>query len=192
MKLSNRFEEALQYSLRLHADQYRKGSQVPYFSHLISTAAIVMEHGGDEDVAIAALLHDSVEDQGGTQTLEDIRIRFGERVARIVAACSDTMESPKPPWKDRKNLYLAHLASADQDVFMVSVADKIHNVRTMCSDYLSQGELLWERFKGGKEGTLWYLHELLKIYKTYFDHPLTVEYERAVHMLDKLIAKGNS
>jgi (p)ppGpp synthase/HD superfamily hydrolase len=191
MILTSRFEDALTYALHLHANQFRKGSQVPYFSHLISTAALVMEHGGDEDLVIAALLHDSAEDQGGRETLRAIRERFGERVARIVAECSDTMEIPKPPWRARKMAYLNHLQNADYDVYMVSAADKIHNIRTICTDYRNYGERFWDRFQGGKEGMLWYLGELLKVYKTNFKHPMCDEFEWQYNHLTDLIHQNN-
>jgi GTP pyrophosphokinase len=163
--LSQRFEEALVYANQLHATQTRKGSGTPYVSHLLAVASLVIEAGGDEDTAIAALLHDGPEDQGGHATLAVIRQRFGDRVADIVAACSDTFENPKPPWKQRKRDYLAHLPHAAPDTLLVSCADKLHNARAILRDYRDCGDQLWQRFNGGREGTLWYYRELVEQYR---------------------------
>jgi GTP pyrophosphokinase len=150
------FESALKYASRLHAKQTRKGSDAPYVSHLLAVAAIVLEHGGTEKEAIAALLHDAVEDQGGQATLVEIRRRYGKRVAGIVAACSDTDQLPKPPWHERKEAYVKRLRSEPYSVRLVVAADKLHNARHLLSSYRVQGEDLWPHFKGGREGTLWY------------------------------------
>jgi len=150
------FESALKYASRLHAKQTRKGSDTPYVSHLLAVAAIVLEHGGTEKEAIAALLHDAVEDQGGQATLVEIRRRYGKRVAGIVAACSDTDQLPKPPWRERKEVYVKRLRSEPYSVRLVVAADKLHNARHLLSSYRVQGEDLWPHFKGGREGTLWY------------------------------------
>jgi (p)ppGpp synthase/HD superfamily hydrolase len=107
--ITDRFDQALVYASRLHRDQWRKGTQIPYVSHLLSVAALVIEHGGDEDQAIAALLHDAVEDQGGAPILDEIREQFGDRVAKIVNECTDAWEEPKPPWRARKESSLAKL-----------------------------------------------------------------------------------
>ena len=149
------FESALKYAARLHADQPRKGSDAPYISHLLAVAAIVLEHGGTEKEAIAALLHDAVEDQGGQATLDEIRRRFGKRVARIVAACSDTDQMPKPPWRARKEAYVERLRTEPYAVRLVVAADKLHNARHLLSSYRVEGEDLWPHFKGGCDGTLW-------------------------------------
>ncbi len=125
--LNERFDQALNYAIQLHADQLRKGSGVPYLAHLLSVTALVLEDGGSEDEAIAALLHDAVEDQGGLATLEEIRSKFGTHVADIVAGCTDSFEDPRPPWKQRKDRYLQHLAQATPEVRRVSLADKLHN-----------------------------------------------------------------
>jgi (p)ppGpp synthase/HD superfamily hydrolase len=156
MARSKDFESALRYASRLHAGQTRKGSDAPYISHLLAVAAIVLEHGGTEKEAIAALLHDAVEDQGGRETHEEIRRRYGKRVAGIVAACSDTDQSPKPPWRARKETYVERLRSEPYSVRLVVAADKLHNARHLLSSYRVQGEDLWSHFKGGREGTLWY------------------------------------
>ncbi|HEX2281941.1 MAG TPA: HD domain-containing protein [Thermomicrobiales bacterium] len=150
------FESALKFATRLHADQPRKGSDAPYISHLLAVAAIALEHGATEKEAIAALLHDAVEDQGGQETLKEIRRRYGKRVAGIVAACSDTDQTPKPPWRERKEAYVERLRSEPYSVRLVVAADKLHNARHLLSSYRVQGEEVWSHFKGGRDGTLWY------------------------------------
>jgi (p)ppGpp synthase/HD superfamily hydrolase len=134
------FESALKFASRLHADQPRKGSDAPYISHLLAVAAIALEHGATEKEAIAALLHDAVEDRGGQETLEKIRRRYGKRVAGIVAACSDTDQSPKPPWRERKEAYVERLRSEPYSVRLVVAADKLHNARHLPSSYRVQGQ----------------------------------------------------
>lgn len=139
----------------LHREQTRKGSGAPYVAHVLGVSSLVLEYGGDEDCAIAALLHDAVEDQGGAAALEQIGV-FGSRVTAIVVACSDSMGEPKPPWRDRKEAYIRHLPSASADAQLVSACDKLHNARAILSDYRVLGEALWSRFTGGREGVLWY------------------------------------
>ncbi len=171
--LGNRFAAAFSVAFRLHRGQDRKRAEdeqdsprIPYVAHLMSVAALVLEHGGDEDEAIAGLLHDGPEDQGGQETLDDIRRQFGPRVADIVEACSDTFETPKPEWRSRKERYLDHLRkTASPSVFLVSMADKVHNLRSVLEDYRRIGDRLWERFTGKRDGTLWYYGELLKVYR---------------------------
>jgi (p)ppGpp synthase/HD superfamily hydrolase len=157
--LSDRFDRALVYATEVHAGQLRKGTQIPYIAHLLAVAGLVLEHGGDEDQAIAALLHDAAEDHGGEVRLADIRGRFGDRVEAIVRECSDALPvgaEPKKPWKERKEAYLSHLEHADEGVLLVSAADKLHNARAVLLDYRDVGEAVWTRFKGGREGTLCY------------------------------------
>ena len=184
--LSDRFEKALVWATRLHAEQERKGSGVPYISHLLAVAASALEHGADEDQAIAALLHDAVEDQGGVETLSQIVQRFGPRVARIVEGCSDTLSShPKPPWRERKEAYIAHLREASASVRLVSACDKLHNVRSIIRDHHELEDALWSRFRGGKEGTRWYYRELIEVYDTFGESPLTSELRLAVQQMLK-------
>ena len=186
MDLGPRFEEALTYAARLHREQVRKGSGVPYLSHLLGVAGIALEHGASEDEAIAALLHDAVEDQGGAPTLAEIRRRFGDAVADIVAACSDTDVVPKPPWRPRKEAYIAHLASASPSARLVSAADKLHNARSILTDYRRLGEAVWGRFTGGKEGTLWYYRALVQAFRAHDPTPLVDELERTVQEMERL------
>jgi (p)ppGpp synthase/HD superfamily hydrolase len=166
--LSPRFENALAYAARLHRSQPRKGTDIPYVSHLLAVAGIVLENGGDEDEAIAALLHDGPEDQGGKPVLDDIREHFGPRVAAIVDACSDAMtEDPenKPPWLERKKRYLQHLRECtDQSVYLVSAADKLHNARATLSDIRNLGPSVWTRFKAGRDDSIWYYKSLVDAY----------------------------
>jgi len=186
-QLTERFEEALAYASRLHIYQKRKATQVPYISHLLSVAALVLEDGGDEDEAIAGLLHDAVEDQGGKQTLEEVRQRFGEKVAFIVESCSDAFEVPKPPWRERKENYLTHLRSAPPNVRRVALADKVHNARSILVSLLKDGNKVWNRFNGGKEGTLWYYQSLVQVFRETGDDFMTYDLERIVAEIKSLI-----
>ena len=165
MILSPRFEQALLYAAVVHAGQVRKGTGVPYLSHLLAVTALVLEHGGDETEAVAALLHDAVEDAGGAGRLADIRCRFGDAVADIVGGCSDTDILSKPPWPERKARYIAHLATASRSVQLVSAADKLHNLRSLLDDHRNLGPATWDRFNGKKRGTLWYYGALLRAYR---------------------------
>jgi (p)ppGpp synthase/HD superfamily hydrolase len=190
MSLSTRFEEALAYAAHLHAGQTRKGSDIPYIGHLLGVTSIVIQYGGDEDQAIAALLHDAAEDQGGRDTLAQIRGRFGDAVADIVAGCTDSWTTPKPPWQARKEAYIAHLAHASQAELLVASADKLHNARTILSDYRVVGEAVWDRFTGRKTGTLWYYHALVDVLRTHYPSPVVEELARVVSELDALVASA--
>jgi len=187
--LTPRFEEALLYAYQLHANQLRKGTQIPYFAHLMGVTALVLEDGGDEDQAIAALLHDAVEDQGGIETLQEIRRRFGERVARMVDGLTDSYGSPKPPWRGRKERYLDHLREASIEIQRISLADKLHNARAILKDLRLDGNQTWKRFRGGREGTLWYYHSLLEIFRDVNASPMVLELSKVVEQIDA-IAKG--
>jgi (p)ppGpp synthase/HD superfamily hydrolase len=178
--LGPRFDDALAFASRLHRGQVRKGSGTPYIAHLMSVSALVLEHGGSEDQAIAGLLHDAAEDQGGAETLEAIRARFGEAVARIVADCTDAWESPKPPWRARKRAYIAALPDKDPASLLVSLADKTHNARAILGDYRELGDALWDRFAGKKDGTLWYYHSLAAAFRQLHPGPLADELARTV------------
>jgi (p)ppGpp synthase/HD superfamily hydrolase len=162
--LTTRFDDALRYAHELHAAQTRKGTPIPYISHLMSVSALVIEHGGDEDQAIAALLHDGPEDQGGMETLAEIRRLFGEKVAGIVADCTDAWTEPKPEWRSRKEAYLANLPKKSKDSLLVSLADKTHNAEAILFDYRVLGDALWPRFTGGAVGTRWCYAELADIF----------------------------
>lgn len=164
-KLTERFQEALVYASQLHINQFRKGKNIPYISHLLSVCALVLEAGGDEDEAIAALLHDGIEDQGGQKIRVEIREKFGVRVSQIVDECTDTDIIPKPPWKERKLKYIEQFRLASLSGKRVSLADKLHNARCTLTDKQRIGDEVWTIFKGGKEGTLWFYKEIIKAAK---------------------------
>jgi (p)ppGpp synthase/HD superfamily hydrolase len=184
--MTERFEQALQLAARLHSKQRRKGTRIPYVAHLLAVTALVLEDGGDEDQSIAALLHDAVEDQGGLKVLEDIRLRFGERVAVIVAGCSDSVQSPKPPWKERKERYIQRLQTASPDILLVSLADKLHNARSILADLEQHGDQVWWRFNGRREGTLWYYRSLLTIYQARSHSQMVAELGRIIDEIEKI------
>ncbi|MGD1712227.1 HD domain-containing protein [Dapis sp. BLCC M172] len=187
MILSHRFTEALVYATELHAHQIRKGSKVPYVSHLLGVASIALEYGADEDEAIAALLHDAIEDQGGPTVRVEIRLKFGERVTEIVDGCTDTDTTPKPPWKERKKAYINRITNATPSVRLVSAADKLHNIRSILKDYRLQGDLLWDLFKGGKQGTLWYYRSLVTAFREADSTPIVIELDSLVTELERLV-----
>lgn len=188
--LTNRFEDALVYATRLHARQNRKRSNVPYIAHLLGVTALVLEDGGDEDEAIAALLHDAVEDQGGVKTLEEIRTRFGEHVAMIVDALTDAYTIPKPPWRKRKEQYIEAMHSADDSIRRVSLADKVYNARATLADIRRDGDIAWKKFKEGKEGTLWYYHQLIQTFGEQGSSELWEEFKRVVSEIERLSDEG--
>jgi (p)ppGpp synthase/HD superfamily hydrolase len=177
--LTARFADAVAFAMTAHGDQTRKGTDVPYLSHLLAVASLVLEAGGDEDMAIAGLLHDTIEDTAVTSA--DIESRFGSRVASIVEGCTDTDETPKPPWRPRKERYLAHLRSpaTPAEVLVVSRADKLHNARTMLVDYRALGDGFWSRFNAGVEDQRWYLSSLVDIFTERLPGPMTDELRRA-------------
>jgi len=188
MRLSPRFDDALSYANRLHAGQPRKGSDIPYIAHLLAVTAIVLDYGGTEDEAIAALLHDAIEDQGGAPTREEIRRRFGEQVVVIVDGCTDAETIPKPPWRERKEAYVAHIGDASRSVRLVSAADKLHNVRSILADYRQVRDEVWKRFTGERDGTLWYYRALADAFRAVEPSPLVEELDRAVRELEHLTA----
>jgi (p)ppGpp synthase/HD superfamily hydrolase len=192
MALSARFEDALSFAARLHRDQVRKGTRIPYVSHLLGVTGIVLEHGGNEDEAIAAMLHDAVEDQGGAATLQTIRERYGDAVAAIVEGCTDSDVVPKPPWRPRKEAYISHVDAASPSVRLVSAADKLHNARTILADYRRHGDVVWDRFSGGKEGTLWYYRSLVEAFRAHGVTPLMDELDRVVSEIERLAVPGRS
>lgn len=191
VKLTERFEQALVYATRLHAQQIRKATGVPYISHLLSVTALVLEDGGDEDEAIAALLHDAVEDQGGQATRAEIYRLFGERVGSIVDGCTEFDTEIKPPWRDRKQQYLEQLRQGTPSVRRVALADKLHNARTLLQDYRREGEALWSMFSAGKEGMLWFYHSLLGIYREMAPSPMVEELARVVGELEQLFVAAS-
>ncbi len=184
MPYTEKFEDALVYAARLHRNQTRKGTGVPYVTHLLAVAGIVGESGGTEDEVISGLLHDAPEDAGGEERLAEVRGRFGDGVADVVAGCTDTYEDPKPPWRARKEAYLDHLAGATPSVRLVSAADKLHNARSVLADYRVVADDLWERFNGGRDGTLWYYRAVADTLAG--DGPVADELERVVAEMETL------
>lgn len=191
MKLGPRFLRAVSFAAEKHSGQTRKASTIPYIAHLMGVASLVLEAGGDEDLAIAALLHDVVEDCGGAPMLKEVRRRFGSRVAKIVDGCTDTDVTPKPPWFERKRKYIARLQKEGAETRLVSAADKLNNVRSILSDYRAIGESVWSRFNGGRDGTLWYYRTLRDEFLRDKPNRITLELELAVNELDAL-AGGNT
>lgn len=185
--LGERFEHAVRLANRTHARQVRKGAGTPYVAHLLGTCSLVLEAGGDEDQAIAALLHDVAEDHGA-EVLAVIDEQFGPRVAATVRGCTDSLEEPRPPWRERKVRYLAHLARATPDVRLVALADKLHNARSILGDYLQHGETLWDRFSGGREGVLWYYAALVRALASPGASGLAAELRRTVEALHEAVA----
>lgn len=163
--LGDRFTDAFAYAVHLHARQARKGTAISYLTHLMTVCSLVLEDGGDEDQAVAALLHDGPEDQGGQPVLDEIRRRFGDEVATLVDGLTDTLKSPKPDWEPRKRTYLARLEDEPRAVLRVSLADKLHNLRSIAVDHAVRGESLWDRFNAGQKQQEWYFRALLDIFE---------------------------
>lgn len=189
--LTERFDRALLYATHVHGGQVRKGTGTPYVAHLLAVAATVLEYGGDEELAIAALLHDSAEDQGGRARLADVRNRFGTRVAHVVEACSDSLANTsagerKAHWRERKERYIRHLASADRDILLVSLADKVHNARAILRDLRKPdvGIAIWDRFGRSKAETVWYYRSLAEAFRRTFPGQLADELGEIVDVLE--------
>lgn len=182
------FERALVLARRLHEHQVRKGTTIPYVAHLLAVAGIVLEDGGTETQAIAALLHDAPEDQGGMAALEEIRVLFGDAIAAIVESCTDSFEHPKPPWKERKLRYLKRLAEEPVETLEVSLADKVHNARAIVRDLEVHGPALWRRFNVGAEEQLWYYRSLADVFWARHPGPRSAELVRLVDRIAELAA----
>jgi len=181
---SPRFTSAMAYALTKHAGQLRKGTGIPYISHPLSVAALVLEDEGSEDEAIAGLFHDVVEDCGGAPVLDEIRELYGELVAHIVDGCTDAYGQPKPPWDERKRVFLASLEQTDVSVLRVVSADKLHNARSLLTDLEDIGEVLWDRFTASREQSLWYYGELVSILNRRQPSRLSRELARVVARLN--------
>lgn len=191
--LTSRFERAVQEALRLHGGQLRKGTKIPYMSHLLAVVSLVLENGGTEEEVIGALFHDAAEDQGGEEVLSFIRDEFGDGIAKIVEECSDSLVDPKPPYKERKKAYLEKIPTRSSSARLVSLADKVHNARSILFDYRKHGEVLWERFSGKKEGTLMYYAKLVEAFRKGQDHvELVDELERTVQEIHRLAGFDSS
>jgi len=188
--LSDRLSEAFCYAARLHRFQTRKGNDIPYVAHLMAVCATVLEWGGDEDVAIAALLHDAVEDQGGLETLNEIRSRFGDRVADIVAACSDSVttdKATKAPWQERKEATVKKLRTANRDVALVTAADKLHNLSALVRDVRRGGIATMSRFNASPERVIWYHTAVGEALRSHRDNAPIDEMDEATAELAALV-----
>jgi len=186
-QLSARYSAALEYANELHRGQVRKATGAPYIAHLLSVSALVLEYGGDEDEAIAALLHDSVEDQGGSATLAQVRARFGDRVAAIVAGCTELQWQPGGPrWRERKEEFIARLAEADDSVRLVVAADKLHNTYSYLRDYARFGDELWSRFKNGRAGLSWFVRAVWQALSARGELPILRELDTVLQRLENL------
>lgn len=185
MILTDRYKQALEFAFDVHRSQERKGSGTPYIAHILGVSSMALENGANEDEAIAALLHDAAEDQGGERMLSEIEARFGSYVAGLVTECTDAVEEPKPPWKERKLRYLSHLKSASSSAVLIASCDKLYNLRSIVSDFRLIGDSIWGRFTGGKEGVLWYYRELEKALA--MPEPLRAEFGRSLAELNGLL-----
>ncbi len=178
--LSTRLDAAFQYAREVHAGQTRKGTDSPYLSHLIGVSSIVLDDGGSEDEAIAALLHDAAEDHGGRERLEDIRRRFGDAVARIVEDCTDSWDTPKPPWAERKQAYIRHARNLPGPSLRVSAADKVHNAYAILRDLRNYGEAVWSRFSATPDDVMAYYEGLVRAFREAGGGRLVDELDRIV------------
>lgn len=182
--LSARFNDALVWAASLHQNQVRKTSNTPYIGHLLSVAGLVIESGGSEDQALAALLHDVIEDQG--VSVAEITSKFGQKVADLVDAVTESYTEPKPDWEQRKRLYLDKLRNSSPEVVLISLADKLHNARALEEGLHAHGEIVWEKFfKSRKQETFWFYKELMEVYRTkgFNNSWLLLELERSVERI---------
>ncbi|MFN2143896.1 MAG: HD domain-containing protein [Anaerolineales bacterium] len=179
-QLTEKFEQALLFAIHIHAGQTRKGSQTPYFAHILGVASLVLEDGGTETEAIAALLHDAAEDGAGQDTLDEIQAQFGAEITEIVLDCSDTLEKPKPPWKERKQAHIEHLKTSRPESVHVKLADKVHNANNLLRSLHEHGPAIWDDFKGGRDGTLWYFKGMYEVFSLTRSGYLMDEFARLI------------
>jgi (p)ppGpp synthase/HD superfamily hydrolase len=191
VKLGPRFMRAFAFAAEKHKSQTRKASTIPYIAHLMGVASLVLEFGGDEDLAIAALLHDVVEDCGGAPISREVKRLFGSRVAKVVDGCTDSDTTTKPPWRQRKEDYIRHLKTADPDTRLVSAADKLNNVRSIIADYRQIKDEIWARFNGGRDGTLWYYRALSNEFQRK-PNRLIREFALAVDELERMVRERST
>jgi len=190
--LGTRFLRAFEFAAEKHRGQVRKASTIPYVAHLMGVTSLVLEAGGDEELAIAGLLHDVVEDCGGAPMLKEVRRRFGNRVAKVVDGCTDAYTIPKPPWRERKESYIERLKKESADTRLVSAADKLNNIRSILADYRTVGESVWSRFNGGREGTLWYYRTLRDEFLRKKMNRVTRDFDLAVRELESLTGTSHA
>lgn len=187
MTYTDKFSDALSFAHDLHRMQRRKGKPVPYIGHLLGVAAIVIAEGGDEDQAIAALLHDAIEDQGDKTSEAQLRARFGPRVAEIVAACTDAWETPKPPWRARKEAYIAAFPAKPAAARLVALADKTHNLEEILDDHARVGADVWSRFTAGPAEIAWYYRSLERAFSALHPGPLAARFAANVARLEAVV-----
>lgn len=190
--MGTRFLRAFEFAAEKHRGQVRKASTIPYVAHLMGVTSLVLEAGGDEELAIAGLLHDVVEDCGGAPMLKEVRRRFGNRVAKVVDGCTDAYTIPKPPWRERKESYIERLKKESADTRLVSAADKLNNIRSILADYRTVGESVWSRFNGGREGTLWYYRTLRDEFLRKKMNRVTRDFDLAVRELESLTGTSHA
>jgi GTP pyrophosphokinase len=190
-RYTRRLIDALEVAALMHAGQVRKSTQVPYLTHLLGACSIVLDHGATEDEAIAALLHDAIEDVEPREAARAAVDRFGPEVRRIVEACSQIDTEPKPSWRERRERYIRHLADADRPVLLVSASDKLNNARAIVGDLRTIGAEVWSRFSVPRDETLWYYRSLVTAFRTNPAHvpALINELERTVVDMERLAAK---
>ncbi|HEY9824762.1 MAG TPA: HD domain-containing protein [Stenomitos sp.] len=188
--LTARYNEALEYAAWLHKDQVRKGTEIPYIAHPVAVSITALKYGATEEEAIAALLHDALEDQGrdGLTRIEILE-KYGPEVLAIVEGCTDAVETPKPPWEARKKRYIASIAHKSASIRFVSACDKLHNAQAILKDFQAIGDALWERFKGGKEGTLWYYRALVEAFRAAGELPMLDALEQVVSELEAIACR---
>ena len=191
-ELGERFTDALVYTTRVHAGQRKKSDLQPYIGHLLRVTGLVIEDGGSENEAIAALLHDAAEDQGGLSRLADIRVRYGEAVAGIVNECTDTFMPEKPAWRERKERYVAHLGDCSSAALRVSSADKLDNARSLLRDYSVQGERLWHRAPASSEDACWYYRALSRRLAELQPGPLADQLDQAASELVRALGRSGT
>jgi (p)ppGpp synthase/HD superfamily hydrolase len=189
MPKGRRLEQSILLATKAFSGITRKGTDIPYVTHLFCVMANVAEHGGDEDLCIAAVLHDYLEDIPGS-SVSQLAAQFGDRVAGIVLAVSDSTVLPKPPWRDRKERFLARLGGESEDVKLICAADKLHNVRSLLRDLKRDGISTLDRFSGGRDGTLWYYTQVVKVLSEGWDHPLCDELILVVQEFERVVTAG--
>lgn len=164
--MTKRFSDAVQFALDLHGQQFRKSTNIPYVGHLLRVAGLTIEYHADEDTAIAAVLHDAVEDQGGIPIADKIREMFGARVRGFVMDCSDSfgkVGEKKRPWRERKEAYIEHLFKAPAESRLISSCDKLDNLRCSIACYREEGPRFWKRFNSSQDDYLWYYHTIIDV-----------------------------
>jgi GTP pyrophosphokinase len=192
MVFSIKFDQALAYTAVIHAGQVRHKTRMPALAHLMGVAGLALEYGANEQEAIAALLHDAVEDAGGEDRLKDIRARFGDNVADIVAGCTASAKKADAPWRDVKQKFITGLGKASSSVRLVAACDKLHNARALLRNLRVQGESLWRRYPDGKDGALWYFRSLTQAFKKHGPASIGDELDRVIREIEVLASKKRS